>query len=166
MDDFLHELTVPDIVFPKLLEKHSEEIQSNSDSEILYYKQAHEIYMYQFFKYCKLDCFTQIEVNKVCGTALSPIRLQSFSTYAPANENQFFASLLHAPVPFVFIPEGNVGTLENFCTGACHFKESSNEGILMDLRFASNIGIEFLAADFLLKGNVYSIYIGLAHPRK
>ncbi len=166
MDEFLHELTVPEMALPKLLEKHSEEIKSNSDSESLYYKQAHEIYMYQFFKHCKLDCFSRIEVNKVNGIALSPIRMQSFVTYAPANENQFFASLLDAPVPFVFIPECNIENLENFCTGACHFKETNNEGILMDLIFANNVGMEFLASDFLLKSNVYSIYIGLVYPRQ
>ncbi|KAM0681057.1 hypothetical protein GINT2_000840 [Glugoides intestinalis] len=166
MDEFLHELTIPEMAFPKLLEKHSEEIKSNPDSEILYYKQTHEIYMYEFFKYCKLDCFSRIEVNKVSGVAVSPIRLQSLITYAPANENQFFSSLLNAPVPFVFIPECNIGNLENFCIGASHFKEANNEGILMDLRFASNVGMEFLAADILLESNVYFLYIGLIYPRQ
>ncbi|ELA41383.1 uncharacterized protein VICG_01624 [Vittaforma corneae ATCC 50505] len=163
MDEFFQKNTLPETIFPKLLIKHSEEVRSSPESEVLYYKQAHEVYMYEFFKHCKLDCASEIEVNNVKGIAMSPIRLGSFSTSDSVNEDHFFKMLVKAPVPFVYIPHGNVAASLKVCSGACSFRESEAEGILMDLGFACELGIDFLATDFLLKSEVYCVYVGVVH---
>lgn len=163
MDNFFQRNTLPDAIFPKLLAKHSEEVRNNPESEVLYYRQAHEIYMYEFFRHCRMDCASEVEVNDVKGVAVSPVRIGSFSTGSRVDGDYFFRALTKAPVPFVYIPHGSIAALPKVCDGACSFRESEKEGILMDLESACELGIDFLAADFLLGSGVYCVYVGVVY---
>lgn len=163
MNNFLKNHILPPKAFPKLLEKHSEEIKQNQESESLYYKQAHEIYMYEFFEFCGLDYTSKIEINKVKGIAMCPIKLSNFSANTKSSEEEFFKMLIKSPVPFVFIPQDKVLDSLKLCSGAVSFRESEKQGILMDLEFACELGIDFLATEFLMRKDVFQVYVGVVH---
>jgi hypothetical protein len=163
MNEYLKKNTVPSTIFPKLLFKHSLEIKENPESETLCYQQAHEIYMYEFFKNCKLECKSEITINKVKGIAICPILLRSFTLISRVDEEGFFKILTKAPLPFVFIPYGKVCQNLNLCNGAFDFRESEKVGILMNLEFAGNVGVDFLATPFLIEKEAFNVYIGIVY---
>jgi len=157
MDGFIDKEILPDGVSPKLLMRHSEALKSNPESEVVAYFQAHELYMYEFFRRCRLSCTSRIEVNGIKGVALSPVEIGSFTLGGRVDEEVFFRMLLKAPVPFLFLPEGDVRVGLGVCEGMVSFKN----GILMDLGSACAVGVEFIAAETLETEGVHVVYIGL-----
>lgn len=145
-------------LFPKLIEKHAAEIEAAPDAELLYHRQLHEIYTYEFLSRCKLEEIGEIQINEIRGAVLAPVRVKGFSLGGRVSEGHFFSFLLRAPLPFVFVP---VGSVESFCRGIFSFRDGSREGVLMDLETACEFGVEFLAGEVLRREGVYSVFIGL-----
>lgn len=161
MDELNHKFEIESHSFPMLTSKHLAEISNNENSELLYYKQAHEAYMYTFFKNLNLDCVSSISIGDVQGHVISHVNIQSFNLTNNASEDKYFHKLLYAPYPFIFIPNGEFSQCKNFCTGACFFKGNQQEGILMSLNFAVKVGIDFLASEFLQREDVAFVFIGI-----
>lgn len=161
MDELNQKLEIESQSFPILISKHLAEINNNEDSELLYFKQAHEIYMYTFFKNLKLDCISSINIGNIQGHTISHVNLQSFSLLNAVSEKEYFDKLLYAPYPFIFIPNGEFVQFKNFCNGAFSFKGRTHEGVLMDLNFACKVGIDFLACEFLQREEIAFVFIGI-----
>jgi hypothetical protein len=163
MEELKHKLELESCSFPKLLTKHLLEIENSEDSEILYHRQAHEIYMYTFFRNLKFDCISQIKIDSIDGYSISNVKLNSIQLGNSIAENEFFDKLLFAPYPFIFVPNCDYSQVKNFCNGALSFKGEGLEGVLMDLSFASKVGIDFVAVDFLQREDIAFLFIGIVY---
>ena len=167
MKEFSQKLQIESTSFPKLISKHLKEMVLKSDAEILYHQQAHEIYLYTFYKNIKFDYVSTVKINNFEGYALSPIEISSFSLKNSISCDKYFNTLLNAPIPFIFIPKNiEFSKLKEFCKGAFKFEDSGKEGILMDLAFACSVGIDFIACEYLLRKDISILYIGLSYVKE
>lgn len=157
--NYVDKETLPDKTSPRLLLKHTEEIKAKPDSQILHYHQTHELYMYEFFRQCKLNYFSTISVNGHPGTALAPIAIKNIVLGRKVNEGVFFETLLKAPVPFIFIPDCAAKIGATMWQGITTFKN----GLIMDIHSACDLGIEFIASEVLDQEGIFLVYIGIIY---
>lgn len=161
MEESIEKNRIPEDSFPSLLIRHSEAITRDDMQEIDYHIQAHENYMYTFFKHIKKEAIYKIKVDNHEGYSFAPIQVKNISLRHSLNEKEYFRFLLNAPLPFLFIPSSKLREHSEMCKDAHYFQDGNQEGILMDLNFACQVGLDFMAAEYLKDPNVSSIYIGL-----
>lgn len=155
-------ITVPKLVFPVLLLRHSN--MSKNSSEISQSIQLHEFYLYLFYKNFTFNFSSSLCVNSINGTVYANTKISSLNLKETVNFDFYFNFLLNSPLPFIFAPNGKIVELQSFCNGCFYFRDNENEGILMNLSFASEVGLNFLAFEFLKGKNIHSVYIGLYAP--
>jgi len=158
MEEAIKKNSLVPLIFPKLDVRHAEQYKAEKENTLLYHKQIHERYMYMYFSVAKLSFMDSIKISKGDGIVASSTPIGSFDLKESANEEIFYQSLMYAPTPFVFIPKSPVS-----CRGARVFTYEKFKGILMNLNFAVNVGIDFLAADYLMRRDVSECYVGLLY---
>lgn len=161
MEELIEKNSVPKEAFPKLILRHARELAQKGSSEVTYHRQLHEVYMYTFFRSIKRDAVCHIKVGRTEGFTVGPVSIGDLSLDRKLDEDEYFRFLLESPLPFAFIPEGRLEDHSGMCSGASFFRDIEKEGILMDLMFACSVGLDFLAAEYLARGDVSSVYIGL-----
>jgi hypothetical protein len=161
MEELVEKNTVPREAFPKLILRHAKELAQERSSEVVYHRQLHEMYMYTFFRSIKREAVCHIKIGRTEGFAMGPVSIGDLSLGNKLGEDEYFKFLLSSPLPFVFVPEGRLRDHSGMCKGASFFGDREQEGILMDLPFACNVGLDFLAAEYLARSDVSSVCIGL-----
>ncbi|KAI5149117.1 hypothetical protein ENBRE01_0705 [Enteropsectra breve] len=166
MEEAIRKNTVKMSVFPSLVHRHEKQQRKNKNEHILYYKQTHEMFMFSYYYNLKLEQASKLSVNGVEGYAMSNISINSMRTSGPASYETFYSALLYAPEPFVFIPSASLHELKSFCPGAFCFADGRKKGILMDLHFAGDVGLDFLASEYLMRSDVCMVYIGIIYDEE
>jgi hypothetical protein len=163
VEDIIHRNTVPSMTFPILFKRHHEQLCMPNLSESLHLIQQHETYMYTFFSILKLDITQKITIdaikNPIDGVAVASIQMENISFVNEITPDYFYEFLLEAPLSFVFVPD-EVHKSMSLCNGGYSFISGSNKGVLMDIEFAIKVGVDFIAADYINKKDIYSVYIG------
>lgn len=154
---------IPDYIFPKLLNRHKNQINMDPNSPAIYHIQLHETYMYLFFKNLKFSSSKQILVNEIKGIVFSLVELSNFSLDDSIDCDGFFDILKYSPLPFVFIPNARIINIKNFCKGIFTFRHGVQKGILMDMKSAVSVGVDFIGAEFLYDENVKIFYVGFIY---
>lgn len=151
--------------FPVLQNRHRSQTEKKQESEILYYKQLHENYMYLFYSTLRLDVVTKVCIGNTKGVSLSTMNITNISlnpnkTAVLKSEEEFYSFLLKAPIPFVFIPEGSYEENISFVQGAVVFEANKNVGILMDVTYVSRLGLDFLLHDVITQKETPIAFLG------
>lgn len=151
--------TIPAKTFPYLLKRHSDQLKSSNVNEKLKIIQQHEIYMYLFYSEFKPEHSFEIKVANSMGIILSNINVENINLDDNVDEKYFYNFLLEAPLPFIFIPKDVHSNLK-LCEGAKKFTSGESHGVLIDLNFAEQIGLGFMASNFIKKEGVHMLFIG------
>lgn len=165
MDKLLRSNTIASYACPHLVYRHTRQLAELPNSRILYYKQAHEIYVYTYFKNVHLSSHTAVLVNNLHGCIRGAVDVKDIQLGHSVNEEFFYDALKFVPCPFIFIPDAALTELSGFCKEAHRFVDGQKEGILMSIEFASGVGIDFIGAEYLQKNNTAIYYIGLVYIR-
>lgn len=158
MEELVGKNAVPKDTFPKLILRHAGELAKGRMCEAACHRQLHEIYMYTFFRGVRKNAVCHIRVGDVQGFVVGVVCIGDMKLGCRLSEDEYFRFLLSSPLPFVFVPEGE---LKKHTSIAGAFFLGDDEGILMDLPFACSVGLDFLAAEYLARSDVSSVYVGL-----